>query len=93
MSDDEKLAEIARLLDEATTHAFENGGGGKICEGAISLHFGDYEDRQVDGLKLQGVAVYSYMLGSSRNNEFGSLDDALGEVRLWHRQEMEGDHA
>lgn len=87
----EKLTELTRLLDEATTHAFERGGGGKICEGAVSLSYGDYEERQSDGLRLQGVSVYSYLLGPSRNHEFLSLDAALDAVREWHRVEMEAE--
>ena len=85
----EELDELARLLDEATAHAFERGGVGKSAEGRIALNLGDYEDRQLEPLKIRSVHVYSYMLGPSRDHEFDTVTDALAEVRLWHKNEME----
>lgn len=89
--DQDKLAEIIRLLDEAYEHYFRlSDGHCKSSEGYVSVSFHNYFDRKHDGKTgAGGVEVYSYVLGPNRTHYFDSLDDALGAVRQWHKAEME----
>lgn len=80
--DFEKVAEVIRLHDEA----FERyqkcpGAMWKSSEGAVSIHFGNVWDRE----NRPSVEVYSYALGPNRNHYFKDADEALTEVRGWHR--------
>lgn len=88
------FAEILRLHDEAfkdylTRHNY----GHKSSEGAVTLEFGNFWDR--DGYDNPGapgkvsVSIYSYVLGPNRNHYFDSIAEALAEVRKWHRAQMD----
>jgi hypothetical protein len=88
-NDFDKLIQIRQLLKEAYDHYFEfSDGFCKSSEGHISLDFGNYwEDKNCE-LKITGVQIYSYVLGPSRQHYFDSIDEALGTVVQWHRDEM-----
>lgn len=82
----EAIAEIIRLHDEAFAH-YQNDpccGGWKSSEGAVSIHFGNYWQRD----EPPAVEVYSYALGPSRMHHFESPEEALADVRKWHQDEM-----
>lgn len=82
------LNEIAALLDEAYRHYFATTDGYcKSAEGAFSVSFGTYFDRNADR-RERGVEVYSYALGPSRTHYFDSISEALVTVRDWHAEEM-----
>ena len=91
MTSAEKLKEIMRLLDEAYDHYFEHESHCKSAEGRVSVHFGTYFDRNEGAPwnQVECVEIYSYVLGPSRTHYFDSLDEALEEVREWHKREME----
>ena len=90
MTYDEKLAEIRRLLAEAYEVALAIDSHAKSSEGAISIHYEPYfwwEDES-EWSKPSGISIYSYVLGPHRNNYFKNIDDALREVRCWHKKTM-----
>lgn len=100
MSDWEDLQEIHRLLDEAYRHYFEFGDGHcKSSEGYLSVSFGNYWQRQdrvekgLPPLAIDGVEVYSYVLGPSRSHSFNTVAEALNTVRKWHHAEMNHDYS
>jgi len=88
-SDFNKLKKIRQLLKEAYDYYFDNSDGHcKSSEGHISLDFGNYwEDKNCE-LKITGVNIYSYVLGSSRSHYFKDLDTALETVVQWNREQM-----
>lgn len=94
MTNDEKLREIVRLLDEAYAHYFEfSDGYCKSSEGYVELTFGTYFDRR-DGTATIGCNIWSYVFGEGGRQKFyDSLDAALAAVRKWHAEEMADDHA
>lgn len=83
------IAEIIRLHDEAFEHYQKDPccGGWKSSEGAVSIEFGNYWERD----EPPAVSVYSYALGPSRMHHFKSPAEALAAVRQWHKEEMEHD--
>lgn len=88
MTDEEKIAEIIRLNDEALDFDSD---GAKSSEGYITVGrtYGTYWDRQ-EGKKPQGeVTIYAYVLGPNRNHTFGSIDEALATMQQWHKWHME----
>jgi hypothetical protein len=92
-SDWNKLIQIRQLLKEAYDHYFQHSDGHcKSSEGHISLDFGNYwEDKNCE-LKITGVNIYSYVLGSSRSHYFKDLDTALDAVIQWHIDQMNTDY-
>lgn len=91
MTDQEKLAEISRLLDEAYKHYFSYEGHCKSSEGYIHVEYGNYWDRYDNPteMKIKSVHIYSYVFCTQgRSEDFDSLDDALEAVRQWHADEM-----
>ena len=97
MTDEEKIAEIIRLNDEALDNYFKNSDGhAKSSEGYVTLetHYGTYYDRRDDEefKPFTRVTVYGYVLGPHRSHDFKSLDEALETVREWHKREMEYDY-
>ena len=91
MTDQEKLAEISRLLDEAYKHYFSYEGHCKSSEGYIHVEYGNYWDRydNPSEMKIKGVHIYSYVFCSQgRSEDFDSIDEALETVRGWHAEEM-----
>lgn len=87
------LQELVRLMDEAYDHYFKvSDGYHKSSEGYVGLHFNNYFDREYEGLQIKTVEVYSYVFGPSRCHEFGSIAEALAEVRGWHELEMGTSH-
>lgn len=99
MTDEEKIAEIIRLNDEALDNYFEKSDGhAKSSEGYVTIekHYGNYWDRRGDSGQFKPsdrVSVFAYVLGPNRRNEFDSLDEALEAVQKWHRREMEYDYS
>ena len=91
MTDQEKLAEIGRLLDEAYAHYFTYEGHCKSSEAHISVEYGNLWDRQDNPseMKIKSVSIYSYVFCTQgREQDFDSVDDALETVRQWHADEM-----
>ena len=91
MTDQEKLAEISRLLDEAYKHYFSYEGHCKSSEGYIHVEYGTYWDRMDNPteMKIKSVHIYSYVFCSQgRSQDFDSIDEALETVRGWHANEM-----
>lgn len=93
-TDIEKVAEILRLHDEAFKDYLERHNyGHKSSEGALSIHFGNFWDREgwnnSGAFGQMGVGIYSYALGPSRMHHFASVEEALVEVRKWHKAQME----
>jgi hypothetical protein len=84
----DNLTEIQRLLDEGLEHYLTYESHCKSSEGAVAVHFGNSWDRR-DGRNPVSVTVYSYALGPSRSHDFDSTQEALDEVRKWHKAEME----
>jgi hypothetical protein len=92
-TDYNKLIQIRKLLKEAYDHYFQHSDGHcKSVEGNISLEFGDYWSDKECECKITGVSIYSYVLGSSRNHYFDTLDEALETVKKWHNEEMSTDY-
>ena len=92
-SDFNKLKKIRQLLREAYDHYFEfSDGHCKSSEGYIGLDFGDYWSDKNCELKITGVQIYSYVLGSSRLHYFKNIDEALETVIQWHSDQMNTDH-
>lgn len=92
MTDDfiTKLEEIWRLLEEAYDHYFSHDSYCKSGEGTVELSYPNYFEMK-DGKREPEVTIWSYVLGPSRSHDFKNIDDALAEVRCWHKQEMEHD--
>ena len=84
----DNLTEIQRLLDEGLEHYLSYESHCKSSEGAVAVHFGNSWDRR-DGRNPISVEVYSYTLGPHRSHDFDSIQEALEEVRKWHKAEME----
>ena len=92
-SDFNKLKKIRQLLREAYDHYFEfSDGHCKSSEGYIGLDFGDYWSDKNCELKITGVQIYSYVLGSSRLHYFNNIDEALETVIQWHSDQMNTDY-
>jgi hypothetical protein len=92
-SDFNKLKKIRQLLREAYDHYFEfSDGHCKSSEGYIGLDFGDYWSDKNCELKITGVQIYSYVLGSSRLHYFKNIDEALETVIQWHSDQMNTDY-
>lgn len=90
----EMLKEIQRLLDEGLAHYLTYESHCKSSEGwvAVEISFGNSWER-FDGPVQPKVSctVYSYALGPQRTHYFEWIEDALTEVRKWHKAEMEFD--
>lgn len=84
----DNLTEIQNLLDEGLEHYLSYESHCKSSEGAVSVSLSNSWDRR-DGSNPITVEVYSYALGPSRMHYFDSTQEALEEVRKWHKQEME----
>ena len=95
MTDEEKIAEIIRLNDEALDDYFERTDGhSKSAEGYVTFetHYGTYWDRRGDDGEFNPftrVTIFAYVLGPTRRNEFDSLDEALEAMREWHKGQLE----
>ena len=96
----DKVAEIARLHDEAFWHLHQFDGHAKSSDGAISIEveFGNVWERR-NGLVEPhvGVAIYSYVVASDtpsypnfgqRNHYFETIDQALEVMTEWHAKAM-----
>jgi hypothetical protein len=88
MSFQAKLQEIWRLLAEAYEHYFSYESHCKSDEGAVSVNYPTFFEMR-DGKTEPTVSIYSYCLGPNRNHYFSNIDEALTEVRKWHKKEME----
>lgn len=86
--DIDNLTEIQNLLDEGLEHYLTYESHCKSSEGYVSVSFGNSWDRR-DGRNPITVGVYSYVLGPNRSHDFDSTQEALEEVRKWHKAEME----
>lgn len=92
-SDWNKLIQIRQLLKEAYDHYFKYSDGHcKSSEGYIGLDFGNYWSDKNCELKITGVQIYSYVLGSSRLHYFKNIDEALETVIQWHSDQMNTDY-
>jgi hypothetical protein len=91
IEDMNKLAEIQNLLDEGLDHYLQYESHCKSSEGYVSVSLSNSWDRR-DGKNPIAVEVYSYALGPNRGHYFDSIDEALEEVRKWHKAEMEYDY-
>lgn len=87
-----QLEEIIELLDEAFYHAVEHEPHHLSNEGNIKFVFnvGSTADRRNNTNKLElTIVIDSYVLGGNQTQHFfSSLDEALIEVRQWHKEEM-----
>lgn len=88
LEDIDKLAEIQQLLDEGLEHYLTYESHCKSSEGYVSVDLGTSWERR-EGKNPIRVEVYSYVLGPSRLHDFESIDEALTEVRKWHKAEMD----
>lgn len=96
----DKIAEIARLHDEAFWHLQQFDGHAKSSDGAVSIEigFGTVWDRRLEKTQPSiGVSIYSYVVASStpsypnfgqRNHYFETVDEALTVMREWHEKAM-----
>lgn len=98
----DKIAEIARLHDEAFWHLHQYDGHAKSSDGAVSIEigFGTVWTRR-EQEKTQpsiGVSIYSYVVASDtpsypnfgqRNHWFETVDEALTVMKEWHAKAME----
>ena len=83
--------EIRRLLKEAYDDYFARSDDGchKSSEMAVEVSYPNYwEADDAAPLKANGIGIYSYVLGPSRMHYFDTFEEALGEVREWHRQQL-----
>lgn len=80
-----KFATLQQLLAKAYEHNLARDGHCKSFEGAISLHFPEYY-WSFNSDKRIGVEIFTYCFGSTCR--FDNVDDALDQVREWHRGEM-----
>lgn len=89
---DWRIREMMHLLGEATEHAIAADPHCKSSEGAISINYPAYpwrEDCWPENLPEPEVEIYSYVLpATGRLHNFTSIDEALAEVRRWHKEEM-----
>lgn len=86
-----KLTEIQNLLDEGLDHYLQYESHCKSSEGWVSVNLSNSWDRR-EGRNPIEVEVYSYALGPHRTHYFDSIDEALEEVRKWHKAEMAYDY-
>lgn len=96
----DKVAEIARLHDEAFWHLQQYDGHAKSSDGAISIEveFGNVWERQDNPVKPHvAVAIYSYVVASDtpsypnfgqRSHYFETVDQALEVMKEWHSKAM-----
>lgn len=97
----DKVAEIARLHDEAFWHLQQFDSHAKSSDGAVSIEigFGTVWDRRNGEKKLPylGVSIYSYVVASStpsypnfgqRSHWFETVDEALQVMKEWHEKAM-----
>ena len=83
------LEEIRRLLDLAYEHYFATSDGYcKPSEGHIGIGFTNYFDSRAGTKGIQDVTLYSYVFGTGRSHEFGSVEAALEAVRDWYSDEL-----
>lgn len=83
----DKLSEIQNLLDEGLEHYLTYESHCKSAEGYVSVSLSNSWERR-DNRNPITVEVYSYALGPNRSHFFDSIDEALEEVRSWHKEEM-----
>jgi len=83
----DNLVEIQRLLDEGLEHYLTYDSHCKSSEGYVSVSLGNSWERR-EGEHPIRVEVYSYVLGPNRSHYFESTEEALTEVRKWHKREM-----
>lgn len=96
----DKIAEIARLHDEAFWHLHQFDGHAKSSDGSVSIEltFGNVWERKSGPVTPQvGVSIYSYVVASDtpsyqhfgeRNHYFESVDEALSVMKEWHAQAL-----
>jgi hypothetical protein len=96
----DKVAEIARLHDEAFWHLQKFDGHAKSSDGAISIEveFGNVWERQDGPVRPHvAVAIYSYVVASDtpsypnfgqRSHYFETIDQALEVMTEWHAKAM-----
>ena len=87
----EKYIEIRRLLREAYDDYFARTDGHyKSSEGYIEVRYPTYfrERDGADPLVACGLGIYSYCLGPHRMHDFEDFDEALAEVRKWHKERL-----
>ncbi|WP_410646246.1 hypothetical protein [Amycolatopsis sp. cmx-4-54] len=83
-----KFATLQQLLAKAYEHNLARDEHCKSSEGAIRLNFPEFYWSH-NSAKRIGVEIFSYCFGGGgRIHEFDNVDDALDEVRDWHRDEM-----
>lgn len=92
-----QLAEITRLLEEAYhhNHSHPSNGHWKSSEGHLQVHYGNYWDRKdLPCLTITQVEIYSYTFDlddGGRRHFFPSVAQALEAVRQMHAEEMATD--
>lgn len=96
----DKIAEIARLHDEAFEHLHKFDGHAKSSDGAITIEigFGNVWERRHEKIQPSlGVSIYSYVVASEtpsypnfgqRNHWFETVDEALTVMKEWHEKAM-----
>jgi hypothetical protein len=96
----DKVAEIARLHDEAFWHLHQFDGHAKSSDGSISIEveFGNVWERKDSSVSPRiGLAIYSYVVASDtpsypnfgqRNHYFETIDEALLVMKEWHQEAM-----
>jgi hypothetical protein len=88
----DNLTEIQRLLDEGLKHYLTYESHCKSSEGSVTVEwdFGNSWERFEGPVTPKlSCSVYSYALGPERSHYFDSIEEALEEVRKWHKAEME----
>ncbi len=96
----DKIAEIARLHDEAFWHLHQFDGHAKSGDGTVQIYisFGNVWERS-EGPVVPSVSVgiYSYVVASNtpsypnfgeRNHYFETVDEALQVMKEWHAKAM-----
>ena len=96
----DKIAEIARLHDEAFWHLHKFDGHAKSSDGSIGIEirFGNVWERQESPVAPSvSVNIYSYVVASEtplypnfgdRNHYFETVDEALQVMKEWHAEAM-----
>lgn len=96
----DKIAEIARLHDEAFWHLHQFDGHAKSGDGSINIEIGFgtvWERREAPVSPRVGVGIYSYVVASNtpsypnfgqRNHYFETVDEALQVMKEWHAKAM-----
>lgn len=96
----DKVAEIARLHDEAFWHLQKFDGHAKSSDGAVSIEigFGTVWERRREKIQPSlGVSIYSYVVASDtpsypnfgqRSHYFETVDEALTVMKEWHEKAM-----